>query len=171
MLVLVAGRPLELGPVRDTIPGIVMAWYPGTEGGPALADVLFGDVQRRAASLPVSYPRTIGQLPIAYNHLPSGRPTVPRNRFTLRYLDEDVSPLFPFGFGLGYTRFAYSDFAVADATLTPRDTLEVQRHRDEYRASAIRPGRRAALHPRSGREPQPAGAGAQGVREGRAAAR
>ena len=125
VLVLVAGRPLELGPVLDAIPGFVMAWYPGTEGGPALADVLFGDVPP-SGRLPVSYPRTIGQLPIAYNHLPSGRPTVPRNRYTLRYLDEDVSPLFPFGFGLGYTRFAYSDFAVADATLTPRDTLEVQ---------------------------------------------
>jgi beta-glucosidase len=124
VLVLVSGRPLELGALSDAIPAILMAWYPGTEGGTALADVLFGDVSP-SGKLPVTYPRTIGQVPIYYNRLPTGRPTLPNNRYTLRYLDEDVTPLFPFGFGLSYTRFGYSHAAPTRARLASGDTLEV----------------------------------------------
>jgi beta-glucosidase len=123
-LVLVAGRPLELGSLVEEIPSIVMAWYPGTEGGSALADVLFGDVSP-SGKLPVTYPRTVGQVPIYYNHLPSGRPTLPSNRFTLHYLDEPITPLFPFGWGLSYTRFAYGDAAIAQQRLAPDGMLEV----------------------------------------------
>jgi beta-glucosidase len=123
-LVLMSGRPLELGSLAETIPSILMVWYPGTEGGTALADVLFGD-ESPSGKLPVSYPRTIGQVPIYYNGLPSGRPTLPDNRFTLRYLDEEVTPLFPFGWGMSYTRFALSGIAPAKQRLAYSDTLEV----------------------------------------------
>jgi beta-glucosidase len=123
VLVLIAGRPLELGRLAETIPAILMAWYPGTEGGTALADVLFGD-ESPSGKLPVTYPRTIGQVPIYYNHLPSGRPTT-ENRYTLRYIDEDVRPLFPFGWGLGYTSFSYGQAAAAKLQLGPGESLEV----------------------------------------------
>jgi beta-glucosidase len=123
-LVLVAGRPLILGEFAETIPAIVMAWYPGTEGGSAVADVLFGDAAP-SGKLPVSWPRSVGQIPIYYNRLPSGRPTREDNRFTLNYIDEAVTPLFPFGFGLGYSRFDYVGSSIADTTLSPRDNLEV----------------------------------------------
>jgi beta-glucosidase len=86
--------------------------------------VLFGDVSP-SGKLPVTYPRSVGQLPLYYNHLPSGRPTLPNNRYTLNYLDEDVRPLFPFGWGLSYTRFGYSGAAAAKDRLGPSDALEV----------------------------------------------
>jgi beta-glucosidase len=123
-LVLIGGRPLELGSLADTIPSILMAWFPGTEGGPALAEVVFGD-HSPSGKLPVTWPRTIGQVPIFYNGLPSGRPTLPNNRFTLGYIDEAVTPLFPFGWGLSYTTFAYSDAAPAATRLAPGEVLEV----------------------------------------------
>jgi beta-glucosidase len=124
VLVIVGGRPVELGPFAQSIPSIMMAWFPGTEGGTALADVLFGDVSP-SGKLPVTYPRTAGQLPLYYNRLPSGRPTRSDNRFTLGYMDEAITPLFPFGWGLSYTRFSYSDVAVAKPKLSPGDALEV----------------------------------------------
>jgi beta-glucosidase len=123
VLVLITGRPLELGRLAETIPTILMAWYPGTEGGGALADVLFGD-ESPSGKLPVTYPRTVGQVPIYYNHLPSGRPTT-ANRYTLRYIDEDVRPLFPFGWGLSYTSFSYADAVATKGSLGPGDSLEV----------------------------------------------
>lgn len=125
ILVLVASRPIELGPVVDRLAGLAMAWFPGTEGGHAVADILFGDADP-SAKLPVTWPRTIGQVPLTYDRRPSGRPYAPKNRFTLRYVDEELSPLFPFGFGLSYTRFALSDLAVASPRIPPDGTLEVR---------------------------------------------
>lgn len=124
VLVLLASRPVELGPVVDRLAGLLMAWFPGTEGGHAVADILFGDADP-SAKLPVSWPRSVGQLPMSYDRLPTGRPPDPKNRFTLRYVDEELSPLFPFGFGLTYTRFALSDLAVASRTLRSDGILEV----------------------------------------------
>lgn len=123
-LVIMGGRPQVLGPVADKIPSILMAWYPGTEGGPAIADVLFGDVSP-SGKLPLTWPRATGQLPIYYNRLPSGRPTKPDNRFTLNYIDEQITPLYPFGWGLSYTRFTYADAAIARKELKAGETLEV----------------------------------------------
>ena len=123
-LILESGRPLELGKLAETIPSIMMTWYPGTEGGTALADVLFGDVSP-SGKLPVTYPRSVGQLPLYYNRLPSGRPTLANNRYTLNYLDEDVTPLFPFGWGLSYTRFSFTDAGASRTHLGPADTLAV----------------------------------------------
>lgn len=123
-LVIVAGRPLVLGELAERIPSIVMAWYPGTEAGPAVADVLFGDVSP-SGKLPLTWPRATGQLPLYYNRLPTGRPTLPNNRFTLQYIDEAISPLYPFGWGLSYTHFAYADAAIAKRELAAGEVLEV----------------------------------------------
>ncbi len=123
-LVIMGGRPQILGPVAERIPSILMAWYPGTEGGNAVADVLFGDVSP-SGKLPLTWPRATGQLPMYYNRLPSSRPTIPDNRFTLQYIDEAITPLYPFGWGLSYTQFAYSDATIARQKLDAGEALEV----------------------------------------------
>jgi beta-glucosidase len=123
-LVIMGGRPQVLGTIADRIPSILMAWYPGTEGGNALADVLFGDVSP-SGKLPVTWPRATGQLPFYYNRLPSSRPTIANNRFTLNYIDEAITPLYPFGWGLSYTQFAYSDAAIAGKRIDAGQMLEV----------------------------------------------
>jgi beta-glucosidase len=116
ILVVMAGRPLELKWAAAHVPAILEAWSPGIEGGPAIADVLFGDVNP-SAKLPSSFPRSVGQEPLYYAQLPTGRPAhgdlshFPQNaaeKFVSRYMDEDNSALFPFGWGLSYTRFSYS---------------------------------------------------------------
>jgi beta-glucosidase len=123
-LVIMGGRPLVLGSLPERIPSILMAWYPGTQGGPAVADVLFGD-ESPSGKLPVTWPRATGQLPLYYNRLPTGRPTKPDNRFTLQYIDEAITPLYPFGWGLSYTRFTYGDAAIAKRQLAAGEMLEV----------------------------------------------
>ena len=123
-LVIMGGRPQVLGPVAERIPSILMAWYPGTEGGNAVADVLFGDFSP-SGKLPLTWPRATGQLPMYYNRLPSSRPTIPDNRFTLQYIDEAITPLYPFGWGLSYTQFAYSDATIAQQKLDAGATLDV----------------------------------------------
>src|SRR5215218_7604003 len=104
---------------------VLMAGYPGVEGGPAVAEALFGDIVP-SGKLPITWPRAAGQIPIHYNRLPTGRPTRADNRFTLNYVDESIEPLFPFGFGLSYTRFGFSDLTVATPRLSASDTLEVR---------------------------------------------
>ncbi|MEZ0169164.1 beta-glucosidase BglX [Microvirga sp. TS319] len=123
-LVIMGGRPQILGPVAEHVPAILMAWYPGTEGGNAVADALFGDVNP-SGKLPLTWPRATGQLPLYYNRLPTGRPTLANNRFTLQYIDEAITPLYPFGWGLSYTQFAYSDAAIAKRSLESGESLDV----------------------------------------------
>lgn len=125
VLVLVAGRPVELGPVVERLAGLVMAWYPGTEGGNAVADILFGDADP-SAKLPITWPTTIGQIPTVYNRLPTGRPPDASNPFTTRYIDEPIRPLFPFGFGLAYTRFGLDSLRVATPRVAREGALEVE---------------------------------------------
>ena len=112
VLVLVNGRPLDITWASEHVAAIVEAWYPGVEGGTALADVLFGDVNP-GAHLPVSWPRTSAQLPLYYNHnltqLPETSPD-----FKSRYWDIPSTPLYPFGYGLSYTKFAYDNLKVDD---------------------------------------------------------
>jgi beta-glucosidase len=140
VVVLMAGRPLLLGPRLDQVAGLIMAWYPGTEGGPALAEILFGDASP-SGRLPVTWPRHVGQVPLAYNRLPSGRPSMPDNRFTLGYMDGSLEPLFPFGYGLSYTSFAYSSLSV----LTPRvGADDVARVRVRVTNTGARAGREVA---------------------------
>ena len=124
ILVLLSTRPVELGPILDRLAGLVMAWFPGTEGAGALADILFGTVNP-SAKLPITWPRTVGQVPLVYNGLPTGRPNDPDNRFTLRYMDDKLTPLFPFGYGLGYSAFAISDIAIGPPRLVRDATLQV----------------------------------------------
>jgi beta-glucosidase len=120
ILVVLAGRPLELKWAAAHVPAILEAWSPGVEAGHAVADVLFGDVNP-SAKLPSSFPRAVGQEPLYYAQLPTGRPAhgdlshLPRNseeKFVSRYMDEENSALFPFGWGLSYTRFSYAQPSV-----------------------------------------------------------
>jgi beta-glucosidase len=111
VLVVMSGRPLAISWAAEHVPAIVQAWFLGTESGHALADVLFGDVNP-SAKLPVTVPRATGQVPIYYNHLPTGRPPNPDDHYTSKYIDVPIGPLYPFGFGLSYTKFEYGDLRV-----------------------------------------------------------
>jgi beta-glucosidase len=117
VLVVMAGRPLSIAWAAAHVPAIVNAWQLGTEGGNALADVLFGDVNP-SGKLPITVPRTVGQVPIYYAHLPSGRPASPDDKFTNKYEDLAIGPLYPFGFGLSYTSFTYSNLRVNGMTVS-----------------------------------------------------
>jgi beta-glucosidase len=123
VLVLESGRPLHITWAKDNVPAIMQAWFTGVQAGNAIADLLFGDASP-SARLPLSWPRTIGQIPIYYNHKNTGRPAS-NSRWHTGYLDESKEPLFPFGYGLTYTNFAYSNLHVENATITPSGTLHV----------------------------------------------
>lgn len=115
--VLFHGRPLVLGKLADEAPALLLAWFPGTMGGAAIARTLFGDNEPRGR-LPVTWPRAVGQIPVYHDHLPTGRPaTEPSQPYTSGYLDESASPLYPFGFGLSYTSFAFAPPRLDHATL------------------------------------------------------
>jgi beta-glucosidase len=122
-LVLVHARPLALPWAGAHVPAMLTAWFPGTMGGPALADILFGDVSP-SGKLPVTFPRALGQVPIFYGARPGGRPANP-TRFSSKYVDEAVDPLFPFGHGLSYTRFEYSGLEIAPAKVGKDGSVEV----------------------------------------------
>jgi beta-glucosidase len=126
VLVVFSGRPLVLDGAAEHVPAIVEAWFPGDEAGPAIANVLFGDVNP-SGRVPLSFPRAVGQEPLYYAQLPTGRPAEGRDhlpsdptkgtKFFSRYLDVRNDALFPFGYGLSYTNFAYSNVKVSAATL------------------------------------------------------
>ena len=132
VLIVFSGRPLVLTWAAQHVPAIMEAWYPGTEAGHAIARVLFGDVAP-SGKLPMSFPYNVGQEPLYYNQLPTGRPpynadlSVPptnTSRFISRYIDAPNSALFPFGFGLSYTTFRYSSVAVSKATVPLQEAHE-----------------------------------------------
>lgn len=125
VVVLMIARPLALSWVADNADAVLIAWHGGTEGGSALADVLSGD-KNPSGRLTVSFPRNPGQIPIHYNHKPTGRPNQPGNRFTTGYLDVPITPLYPFGHGLAYTTFALSPVRVASTVLQPGNVLTAQ---------------------------------------------
>jgi beta-glucosidase len=110
VVVLMNGRPLTLGWLADptNAPGVLEAWYPGTTGGTAIAKVLFGQVDP-GGKLPMSFPVDVGQIPVSYNELPTGRPYDPNNKYTSRYLDIPNAPQYPFGYGLSYTTFSITN--------------------------------------------------------------
>jgi beta-glucosidase len=130
VLVLFSGRPLVLTNVVPHITALLEAWFPGTQTGPALVRVLFGDVSP-SGKLTVSFPRAVGQEPLYYNALNTGRPPIgidlthrPQNfdeRYFSRYIDVPNSPLFPFGYGLSYTRFTYSPVTVSANAVSARE--------------------------------------------------
>jgi len=115
VVVLMNGRPLTIPWLADHAPALLEAWYPGTEGGNAVADVLFGKVNP-GGKLPMSFPVNVGQVPISYNELPTGRPYDPTNKYTSRYLDVPNAPQYPFGFGLSYTTFSLSNLHASPTT-------------------------------------------------------
>lgn len=123
-LVLFNGRAMAMEDVPSKVKSLIVAWHPGTEGGTALADVLSGDVAP-SGKLPVTFPITTGQVPITYDHLPTGRPAMAEDRYTSKYVDTPIGPAFPFGFGLSYTTFKYGNPVIAKDRLTPDDKLTV----------------------------------------------
>ena len=123
VLVVMSGRPLTIAWAGERVPAIVQAWALGVETGHAVADVLFGDVNP-SGKLPVTVPRTVGQVPIYYNHKNTGRPPADV-KWTSKYIDLPSSPLFPFGHGLSYTTFDYKDLKLSAATISPAATLQV----------------------------------------------
>jgi beta-glucosidase len=138
VVVLMNGRPLALPWLDQNVPAILEAWYLGVQMGPAVADVLFGDYNP-GGKLPVSFPRTVGQLPLYYNHKNTGRPPAEHERYTSKYLDVPWTPLYPFGHGLSYTTFGYSNLRLSANQIRSTDSLTVHidvtntgpRHGDE----------------------------------------
>ncbi len=138
--VILAGRPLTLTNIVDQVDAILFAWHPGTMGGPAIADLLFG-IESPSGKLPATFPRMVGQIPIYYNQKNTGKPPSPDTvvhiddidahapqlslGMTAFHLDAGYTPLFAFGHGLSYARFDYSDIAVSDEEIALGDTVTV----------------------------------------------
>lgn len=129
-MILFTGRPLALTNVKDTPDAILNAWFPGSEAGNAMADVLFGKVNP-SGKLPMTFPRSLGQIPIYYNAKNTGRPLDQKltdkceyQRFRSNYMDECNTPLYAFGYGLSYTKFNYSDISISNTN--PKGNQEIQ---------------------------------------------
>jgi beta-glucosidase len=138
--VIFAGRPLTLRTILDHVDAILFVWHPGTMGGPAIADILFG-LESPSGKLPVSFPGEVGQIPIYYSHKNTGKPAseesfvhiddiAPNTRqsslgMTCSWLDAGYKPLYPFGYGLSYTHFSYSDIAVSAERVEPGESVTV----------------------------------------------
>lgn len=123
VLVLMNGRPLTIPWEAEHIPSIVETWFAGVEAGNAIADILFGDVNP-SGKLSVSFPRNSGQIPIYYNYKNTGRPPS-EHKYTSKYLDVPNTPLYPFGFGLSYTRFEYKDLKLSKDRVKAGETIVV----------------------------------------------
>jgi beta-glucosidase len=140
VLVVMAGRPLTLQNILDKVDAILYVWHPGTMGGPAIADLLFG-IESPSGKLPVSFPRMVGQIPIYYSRKNSGRPPshdaithideidgkAPQTSLGMSafHLDAGFTPLYPFGYGLSYTRFEYRDIVTSAKRIALGDTIEI----------------------------------------------
>jgi len=124
IVVLMNGRPMSINWLNDNANAILETWFAGTMTGDAIAKVLFGDYNP-SGKLPVTFPRTVGQVPIYYNHKNTGRPGDLKNHYTSKYLDLPLTPLYPFGFGLSYTTFEYNDFKLSTNKITNEDSIIV----------------------------------------------
>ncbi|QNK76422.1 beta-glucosidase BglX [Winogradskyella sp. PAMC22761] len=128
VLVLFTGRPLVLVEENENVPAILNVWFPGSEAGLAISDVLFGDVNP-SGKLTATFPRNVGQVPIFYNHKNTGRPLGNDQgkfeKFKSNYIDVRNEPLYPFGYGLSYTKFDYSNLAINTATIDMNGSVEV----------------------------------------------
>ncbi len=129
VVVIMAGRPLIFNSIADKATSILYTWWLGSEAGNAIADVLFGDYNP-AGKLPSTFPRSVGQIPLFYNHPSTGRPYDPakqKNKLYLSaYIDEENSPRYAFGYGLSYTKFEYSDLKLSSASITDADSIVVR---------------------------------------------
>ena len=125
VVILMNGRPLSVEWIDQNIPAIVEAWFLGIKSGDAIAEVLFGDYNP-SGKLPVTFPRSVGQIPIYYNHKNTGRPGNENNHYTSKYLDLPLSSLYPFGYGLSYTRFKISDLILSSAEISANNNLIIK---------------------------------------------
>ena len=125
VVVLMNGRPLDITDLSKKAPAILETWHLGSEAGNAIADVLFGHYNP-SGKLPVSFPRNVGQCPIYYNRFSTGRPVNSENNvFWSHYTDESNDPLYPFGYGLSYTTFEYSDLKLSSKEISAESPIEV----------------------------------------------
>jgi beta-glucosidase len=126
VLVLNNGRPLAIPWADENIPAIVEAWHLGTQSGNAIAQVLYGDYNP-SGKLPMTFPRNVGQVPIYYNYKNTGRPVMnePESVFWSHYIDVENTPLYPFGYGLSYSKFEYSDLKLSDASFSKNGKIVV----------------------------------------------
>ena len=124
IIVLMNGRPLTINWISENIPSIVEAWFLGDQAGNAVAEVLFGDYNP-SGKLPVTFPRSTGQIPIYYYQKSTGRPIEEEDKFTSKYLDSPNTPLYPFGFGISYTNFNYKNISVDKIKIVKTDSLTV----------------------------------------------
>lgn len=124
VIVLMNGRPLTLTWENDIADAMLETWFSGTEGGHAIADVLFGDYNP-SGKLPMTFPRSVGQIPLYNSVLNTGRPFNPQHpdKYTSRYFDITNGPLFPFGYGLSYTQFSVSDISLSSTTMSAKQPL------------------------------------------------
>jgi beta-glucosidase len=125
ILVLMNGRPLSIGKEQKQADAILETWYSGSEGGNAVADVLFGDYNP-SGKLPITFPRSVGQIPNYYSHLNTGRPYLPggSRNYTSQYFDQSHGPLYPFGYGLSYTDFSLSEVTLSTQTLKKNGNVD-----------------------------------------------
>ena len=153
VLVLINGRPLDISWATSRVPAILEAWHPGTEGGNAIADLIYGDATP-GGKLPVTWPRSSGQIPIYYAHNLTQQPETAKD-FTSRYWDMPTAPLYPFGYGLSYTTFAYSNLRVSKTEAKLSESVEVS---VDIENTGRRPGEEVAqlyIHQRSGSASRP----------------
>lgn len=128
ILVSISGRPLVFTKEVEQMDAIVQAWFPGTEGGTAIANILFGEANP-SGRLSMSFPHNVGQLPLYYNEFNTGRPlnsTTHKGRFVTKYLDSPNSPLFPFGYGLSYSDVVYDNLVLSAKKMTDELTVTVE---------------------------------------------
>ena len=124
ILVLMNGRPLTINWASQNVAAILECWFLGTQSGHAIASVIFGEANP-SGKLPVSFPRSVGQIPIYYNHKNTGRPFDKDNKYTSKYLDIENTPLYPFGYGLSYTTFEYANLRLGKAVIQRSENLNV----------------------------------------------
>jgi beta-glucosidase len=124
IVVLMNGRPLTINWLAENSPAILETWFSGTQAGNAIADVLFGDVNP-GGKLPVTFPRSVGQIPLYYNHMNTGRPADANNKYSSKYLDLPWTPLFPFGYGLSYTQFKLANLQLSAPRISLNGRLTV----------------------------------------------
>ena len=151
VLVIMSGRPLTFGNIAEKVTSILYAWHPGTMGGPAISDIIFGKVSP-SGKLPVTFPRTVGQIPIYYNSKNTGRPPAPNQLgrtlgtaenpegYASYYLDVDFTPAYYFGYGLSFTDFSYSDLKISSNEFTKDDRLDISvkvKNTGKYEAKEI----------------------------------
>ncbi|HLI92098.1 MAG TPA: glycoside hydrolase family 3 C-terminal domain-containing protein, partial [Puia sp.] len=124
VLVLFTGRPLAIKWENDAVPAILNVWFGGTEAGHAIADVLFGDVNP-SGKLSTTWPQNVGQIPLYYNHMNTGRPLEGQwfQKFRSNYLDVSNDPVYPFGYGLSYAHFTYSGLTLSSSSLKGNQRL------------------------------------------------